>query len=148
MYWRLFVHFVLPILVLVGIDWALAIWLNTDAPHSLTVIGAGLLSFILVYDRGQENTNSIFALESSIRTAIAVSIVVQYLVLIGIVAFFAPSTDNDKLSAITQPLISSFTTIVSVVIAFYFGSSTITEIQQRRATTGQRADNTKEVEII
>ena len=70
--------------------------------------------------------------EGVLRGAIATAIVVQYLVLVGIVAFFGRGPE--QLPPITQTMISSFTTIVGVVVAFYFGSSAYVEAEKSKAT--------------
>ena len=65
--------------------------------------------------------------EQSFRRAIAVAIVTVYLVLVGVVAFFRGEPDVPD---IAESLIGSFTATVSVVIAFYFGSSAYVEARK------------------
>jgi hypothetical protein len=60
-------------------------------------------------------------IESRFRSAIAGGIVAQYLILVATVAFF--DRGPSELPQITQNLISNFTAVVGIVIAFYFGSS-------------------------
>jgi len=55
----------------------------------------------------------------SLRRPIAATIVVVYLILVVTFSFF----DYRELPPITEMLLTSFTAVVSVVIAFYFGSS-------------------------
>lgn len=77
-----------------------------------------------------------------LRKAIAGSIVVQYLVMVGLVAYFESAAE--KLPAITQTLITNFTTIVGVVVAFYFGSSAYVEAQKSQRVNLPKDDRTRE----
>lgn len=66
------------------------------------------------------------------RSAIAGTIVLVYLVLLGIVAFFSPSgTEGLKLHELTQTFVTNFTTLIGVVVAFYFGSSAYVEAKAK-----------------
>ena len=58
--------------------------------------------------------------DDSLRSAIAASTVVTYLVFVGSVALFETAADVPEISRI---LMTSFTTTVGIIIAFYFGSS-------------------------
>lgn len=136
MFGRLTLRFAIPLTALVAIDWWFAIFFDTDAPQSVSVIGAGLISFALAYSWGREGSGANTSNESALRSAIACAIVVQYLTLVSIVAFFSSAPENQRLPAITQTLISSFTTIVGVVIAFYFGASAYVQAHVRRSRNG------------
>ena len=66
------------------------------------------------------------------RLAIAGSVVIEYHgCLVAVVTFF--QKDPEELPPITQTIINSFTTIVGVVVAFYFGSSTIIMARRKAA---------------
>jgi hypothetical protein len=139
---RLLCFLVLPIIALTAIDWQLAVMLNRDAPHTVTVLCAGLLSFAVIYSSERDRANDPGTADAALRSAIAIAVIVPYLVLVSIVAFFPPAVEGDRLSAITQPLITSFTTVVSVVIGFYFGSSALVQIQQHRSMPAQQSPAT------
>ena len=64
----------------------------------------------------------------SLRKPIAAAIVIVYLILVINFSFF----DYKELPAITQMLLTSFTTVVGVVIAFYFGSSAYIEAKNAK----------------
>ena len=74
--------------------------------------------------------------EGDMRTAITVSVVTVYLVLVGLVAFFPEQTPGGELPAITNTMLTSFTAIVGVVVPFYFGTSAYVHIQRYRADRG------------
>src|SRR5215208_6635619 len=61
--------------------------------------------------------------ERDMRTALTVSIVTVYLVLIGLVAFLPAEPNLVQLPAITNTMLTSFTAIVGIVVPFYFGVS-------------------------
>jgi cytochrome bd-type quinol oxidase subunit 2 len=63
--------------------------------------------------------------ERSMRRAIAASVVMVYLVLLATVIFWVeiPGDPKTKLPDVTQTMLTHFTTIMGVVIAFYFGAS-------------------------
>ena len=69
------------------------------------------------------------------RFAIAGSIVIEYIVLVGIVGFFKEGPE--ELPIITQIILSNFTSVVGVVIAFYFGSSAYLQARQKQGKDGE-----------
>jgi len=83
------------------------------------VVSAGIYAFAFFFSLSQAHSDENAVLRGSLRGAIAAGVVVEYLVLVGIVAFF--NRGPERLPPITESLISSFTTIVGIVIAFYFG---------------------------
>lgn len=120
--------------------------LDNDFPFTIAVAGTGFISFFGIYeisinsdakgptapangvaDAALSSANKLTASdrESALRHAIAGSIVLSYIVLVSITAFFKESTDT--LPVLTQLLLSNFTMIVGVVIAAYFGSSAYIE---------------------
>jgi len=90
----------------------------------------GIIAFFGLYDIGLGDDKSQQNKEAALRFAIAGAIVFEYLVMVGIVAFFKEGPD--ELPLITQAVISNFTAIVGVVIAFYFGASAYIEATKRR----------------
>jgi hypothetical protein len=61
--------------------------------------------------------------ESPLRVAISASTIVVYLTIVGIVSFYAPIEKDMKLHPMQEQMINSFTTVVGIVVAFFFGSS-------------------------
>jgi hypothetical protein len=99
------------------------------------VAAVAIVSFFGLYKLSLPSEETAQDREASLRFAIAGSIVIEYLVLVGIVAFFKQGPD--ELPPITNTLITSFTTIVGVVIAFYFGSSAYVQGKQPKANNGK-----------
>jgi len=64
------------------------------------------------------------------RTAITAAIVTVYLVLVGLVAFMTKGPK--ELLPITETMLTSFTSIVGVVLTFYFGASAYIQVQKKK----------------
>ena len=109
---------------------------NLRAPLAFGVIAAALITFFSgISDPTSRGATS----DGIVRKAIALSLVVEYLVLVGTFAFWGGATE--QLAPMTQQLITSFTTIVGIVIAFYFGSSAYVEAKGKTLHgSGTRTD--------
>jgi hypothetical protein len=116
--------------LLVGMH-ALAAWLaqrwKMEAPLSVAVIATAVIVFVGLLAVTQEKSGRWELTDAGMRTAIAGTIVLEYLVLVAIVAFFRPEMGTAQLPAISTTLVTNFTTIVGIVIAFYFGASAYVE---------------------
>lgn len=66
---------------------------------------------------------------STIRTAITVSVIMVYLFVVSLTIFLREWSDN--LDPLPQLMVSNFTTMVGVIIAFYFTSSAYIEAQKK-----------------
>ncbi|WP_214844203.1 hypothetical protein [Arthrobacter sp. ISL-72] len=86
------------------------------------------------------------------RDAIAATVIVLYLVLLSWAVFFStgvstssPATDGaanqatESINKVTSELLTSFTSITAVVVAFYFGSVTIDQVTRHRQEPGNAA---------
>lgn len=62
-----------------------------------------------------------------IRTAIASSVVVVYLVLLSFLTFYAGAIPERTLAII---IVQNFTTVVEIVVIFYFGSKAVTKVYE------------------
>jgi hypothetical protein len=136
----LVVSTVMAILVILvsGIGMFLAVYLDTDAPQSVVLAAVAMISFVGLMALTQGDGKRWELTEGAMRTAIAGTIVIVYLVLVGIVAFF--KVGPKELPGISQTLVTNFTTIVGVVIAFYFGASAYV---QARAKDGRSEGGVK-----
>lgn len=75
--------------------------------------------------------------ESAYRTAIASSLIIEYVLLVAITAFTKPLENNEQSNPISQTLISNFTVVIGIVLAFYFGASAYVETQQAPTSAPQ-----------
>jgi membrane protease YdiL (CAAX protease family) len=78
-------------------------------------------------------------IERAMRNAIAASVVTMYIAIVGMTTFFTlifheNNSSAPELAPLTKLMIDSFQNIVTIVIGFYFTSSTIIEGIQRYKT--------------
>jgi len=107
-------------------------------PFSIVVASTGIVSFFGLFYISQSAEGGQQDRDEALRFAIAGAVVIEYLVLVGIVAFFKEGAE--QLPVITQTLISNFTAIVGVVIAFYFGSSAYVQGKRSESKPGTRGE--------
>jgi small-conductance mechanosensitive channel len=113
----------------------LALYWDNNAPYIVVTVGTAAACFFGLLSLTQTSPARWELKEESMRTAIAGTIVVVYLVLVGIVGFFV--IGPTELPGITQMMITSFTTVVSLVIVFYFGSSAYVQAQREKNGSGK-----------
>jgi hypothetical protein len=121
-------------------------WKGTDAPLVVATVGSGLIAFALCAILSDVSGESWITNPSKLRTCIALPIIIQYMVLVGTVAFFRRVTDPhaDHLTELAETLVHSFTTVVSVVVGSFFGASASVQIWgQERRRQGPRAAKRK-----
>lgn len=101
---------------------AVQILIANDIVYSIVVVGSGLFVFFICILAAQDVGVTWISSPEHIRATIAIAIVVEYMVMVGIAAFFH-GWGKDPIPPVTQTLITSFTSVVGVVIAFFFGAS-------------------------
>ncbi len=129
---------VLLILGIVGAALIVTYYRGTQAPLAFSTVAAAVITFFYLMPRPNNTSGDASSGEGLLRRAIAGSIVVQYLVLVGLAAYL--QVGAEKLPPITETLITNFTMIVGVVIAFYFGSSAYVQGQRQRGADLNRGD--------
>jgi hypothetical protein len=92
-------------------------WLS----FSMAALAVVTFFWLMQLWRGQPGVEH--SIEHVVRRAIACSTVVLYLASVGIVLFYAPVSEGEKLHPATELMLSNFTILVGVIIAFYFSSS-------------------------
>ena len=124
------------LVVLIG----LAIWKYVDSDAvflNLVIICVALVTYFGFLMFGQAVGGDWAVDKGGMRTAITAAVVTVYLVLVGLVAFM--TRGPKELIPLTETMITSFTTIVGVVVAFYFGSSAYVQVQDKKL--GRTKDN-------
>lgn len=103
---------------------------------SLSTAGIGLVTFLgffaVAYEPG-------LIVERAMRISITAAVIVMYLAIVGVVAFFGlikpePGVSGPAINPLSQTMLDSFQTVVTVVIGFYFASSAVVEGIQRAKT--------------
>jgi heme A synthase len=122
------------IAALVTIALMAADWGSARRSAILSVVFAALVTFFgILWLEARQHPTRAFT-NSSVRAALAAATLVSYLVLVAVGTWF-PGTDGG-FSRLSDMLLSNFTYIAGIVIAFYFGSSAYVEAQggaQRRS---------------
>jgi hypothetical protein len=126
---KLSLAFALPLTMLIAISvWASVVF-DSDTPLMVPVAAAGLFGFVFFLGLELNEKSQPKLQEGALRGAIATAIIIEYVVLVSIVAFF--KSGPETLPPITQTLITNFTTIVGLVVAFYFGTSAYLQAQKK-----------------
>ncbi len=115
---------------IVGLGIYLAEVIGRDSPLSVALACVGISAFLFLLKIKSVDSRSNRLTEATMRFAIAGAIVIEYLVLVAVVAFFRETPED--LHPLTKTLIGNFTTIVGIVIAFYFGSSAYAQSNRKR----------------
>jgi protein-S-isoprenylcysteine O-methyltransferase Ste14 len=136
----------LAITILSAIGAYLAVRWDNNWPYIVVAVGTASMCFFGLLFLTQKDDEHWQLTEETMRTAIAGTIVVVYLVLVGIVAFFVVGPGPRDLPGITQTMITNFTTVVGIVIAFYFGASAYVQAQRektdsRKGKSAERNEN-------
>ena len=105
-------------------QWAGATF-EIDEPLGVASIATGVLVFLWLLSWEDWSPGERMTREARIRSAIAGGVVAQYLSLVATVTFFGGGSET--MQAVTQAFVTSFTAVVTVVIAFYFGASAYVE---------------------
>ena len=133
----LFIVFLLALCIVASIALENDMWL------AIAVVGAGLtVSAVCILTTHESGVIWISSAEH-IRATIAVSIVAEYMVLVGVVAFFHGWRDVNT-PAVTQTLVTNFTTVVGVVVAFFFGASAYVQTREARSEKAESEDHDRQ----
>ncbi len=98
---------------------------QSAAYFAYAAIFIGFFTFFSFLWYGCKNSGKTIITADILRTAITVSFVLVYIYVVGLTVFFR--SWSEKTQPLTQTMVTNFTTIVGVVIAFYFTASAIVE---------------------
>ncbi len=96
---------------------------------SMALVATALITFFGSLPYGAQRNGTLPT--ENIRTAITVSVVTVYLVLVSIVAFFVGDGD-EGLPDITEAMVTSFTALVAIVVPSYFGASAYVQVKRQQ----------------
>lgn len=128
----------LAITILCAVGAYLSVRLDNNWPYIVVAVGTAAMCFFGLLFLTQKDDKHWQLTEETMRTAIAGTIVVVYLVLVGIVAFFVVGPGPEDVPGITQTMVTNFTTVVGVVVAFYFGASAYVQAQREKTDSRKR----------
>jgi hypothetical protein len=121
---------------------AICVWLsssNTSYPIIFAAPALGIITLFGVLWATTDITINSTVSDTSMRSAIAASAVVMYMVLVG----FGVFTDEKYggMSTMAQTLLTNFTTVVGIIVAFYFGTSAYLEGQVKKTKKDDDSKN-------
>lgn len=113
-------------LLLFGVGMGAGVLFVSIYPPAFAIVAIGILTFFeLLYNSLQGSQNAPIQ-DRDLRIAITGSVTTMYLALVGYGAFMRIPLDQRE-APMAQALVTSFTAVMSVVIAFYFGTSAYLE---------------------
>jgi hypothetical protein len=110
---------------------------DRDLFVSITAFSIGVLTFFGVSELNRSTERGKVLSEETLRTAIASSLLTTYLFIVCFTSFVRTA---DTAGTVTQAFVQSFSQVISVTIAFYFGATTATQIFGKRGDAGQHRE--------
>jgi len=107
--------------------------------HIVSVVSTGIITFFGFLGRSVINQSTDQINDREMRVAITAALVSMYVVIVGIGAFLNERAGD--MPEISKTLLTSFTTVVGIVVAFYFGSSAYLEGRDHKRRRSETNDN-------
>jgi hypothetical protein len=123
--------------------WSFRLVPESDFIVSVTAFSIGVVTFFGIAHLNRSAADRRIFREDSLRTAIACSLVITYLF---IVCFSAFVRSAETAGMITKEFVQSFSQVIGITIAFYFGASAATQIFGKRGDNGQAARSVEQKE--
>jgi len=95
------------------------------APQAVALVATAMIAFAGLLVMGQAESGEIT--DAAMRTAIAGTVVTEYLVLMAIVVLYPPVDKAGEMPSLSNQMLASFTNTTGLVVAFYFGASAVVE---------------------
>jgi hypothetical protein len=105
--------------------WSFRLVPESDFIVSVTAFSIGIVTFFGITELSRSPKDTRLFREENLRTAIAGSLVVTYLFIVCFTSFVKTA---DAAGVVTREFIQSFSQVISVTIAFYFGATAATQI--------------------
>jgi hypothetical protein len=131
-------------LVVIGVGIGAGSFFASGFPPIFAMIATGVLTFFGFIGESVHNAPQAAIRDRDIRIAIAASLTMMYVVVVGYGAWFQPGGEGNPIQhPISQELLTSFSTVVGTVIAFYFGTSAYLEGRTPAAHTPETETHTR-----
>ena len=108
--------------------WSFRLVPESDFIVSVTAFAIAIVTFFGITDLNRSGDSRAFR-DENLRTAIAGSLVVTYLFIVCFTSFVRTA---EMAGVVTKEFIQSFSQVISVTIAFYFGATAATHIFGKR----------------
>jgi hypothetical protein len=116
--------------------WSFRLLPESDFIVSVTAFSIGIVAFFGIMDLSRSASDDRLFKDESLRTAVAGSLVLTYLFIVCFTSFVRSA---DTAGVVTREFIQSFSQVISVTIAFYFGATAATQIFGK--SKGSEQDN-------
>jgi hypothetical protein len=121
---------ILIIIAIAGpLFWSFRLVPESDFVVSVTAFSIGVVTFFGITDLNRSAEESRVYREETLRIAIAASLVVTYLFIVCFTSFVKSA---ETAGVVTKEFIQSFSQVISVTVAFYFGATAATQIFGKR----------------
>lgn len=129
-------------LILIGLAgpwvWSTLLAEDHDFVISLTAFAIGVVTFFGItamnHSRGEQSVLK----GESLRTAIACSLIMSYLFIVCFTTFVQTA---EVTGGVTQEFVKSFSNVIGITVAFYFGASAAAQIFQKGRPDKHEAGN-------
>lgn len=118
-------------LFIVGAGMSAGAWFGSVYPPIFAIIATGILTFFGMLFHAMPSAPDSSLQDRVLRLAITSSITTMYLALVGFGVFMRKPPEQAT-DPIAQTLITSFSSVVGVVIAFYFGTGAYLEAKGQK----------------
>ena len=115
----------IAIAVIGPLFWSFRLVPESDFVVSVTAFAIGIVTFFGIAELNRLGGDGRVFRERSLRTAMAGSLVMTYLFIVCFSAFVRTA---DEAGTVTTTFMNSFSSVIGITIAFYFGATAATEI--------------------
>jgi len=117
---------VLIVIAIIGpLVWSVVLKQQHDFVISITVFAIGVVTFFGITDMNRSNQDRNILSGENLRTAIACSLIISYLFIVCFTTFVKTA---EVTGGVTQEFVNSFSEVIGITIAFYFGASAAAQI--------------------
>jgi O-antigen ligase len=98
---------------------------NIDYVIGITAFSIGVITFFGVAGLNSSGKEHVVLKGERLRTSIACALVLSYLYMVTFSTYVA---NAPKVGTVTEKLLESFSSVIGITLAFYFGASAATQI--------------------
>lgn len=120
--------------------WSVFLKQNHDFVISITAFAIGVVTFFGITDMNRSGQDQNILKGENLRTAIACSLIISYLFIVCFTAFVKTA---EVTGGVTQYFVNSFSNVIGITIAFYFGASAAAQIFTKDKQDAYEKDSTK-----
>ena len=127
-------------------------WFGSVYPPIFAITSTGILTFFYLLHHALRISPDTPIQDRDIRIAVTGAFTTMYLALVGFGAFMRMPVEGQREAPMAESLVISFTSLVGVVIAFYFGTSAYLEgknsVSRDEARKSESSNSTSKKNIL